>query len=223
MTERWQQFIFSGVADGGGPVPFALDQWAFLAPVFQAIRRARPDGGAVLDVGCGAGIFTALLGHHGYDVVGVDNDPDIVVYARTMIDYFRSPARAEQASAFDLAAYHGRFDLAFSLGVVEHFEPRVTIDLLREQSRCAATVIVVVPTKFTRYAATITDERLYRRSQVSDLMRRAGLSVTESFIFGEVPTATARNLERVLPVPVSRRVKRLLTYGMGICCVGRRP
>ena len=223
MTERWRAYVTQGLQAAGGPVPFALSQWAFLFPIFLAIRRALPLGGKVLDVGCGAGIFTALLAHHGFGVVGVDEDPDIVAYARGMVEYFRSPARVEQGSAFDLGPYYDQLDLVYSLGVVEHFEPAVTVQLIAEQARCGRVVLVAVPTRFTRYAAPVTDEQLYRRRQVSDLVRRAGLRVKESFVYGEVPTAVARNLERFLPGVVYRRVKHFWTYGMGICCVGERP
>jgi SAM-dependent methyltransferase len=192
----------------------------FLFPVFLAIRRALPAGGRVLDVGCGAGIFTALLAHHGFQAVGIDEDPDIVAYAREMIDYFRSPAQVEQGSAFDLSRYHGRFDLVYSLGVVEHYDSEVTVRLIQEQARCARLVVVAVPTRYTRYAAPVTDERLYRRRQVVALVRRAGARVRESFVYGEVPTRVARNLERCLPGVVYRRVKQIWTYGMGTCCVG---
>lgn len=220
MTERWKSYITQGVQTAGGPVAFALSQWMFLFPIFLAIRRALPSGGKVLDVGCGAGIFTALLAHQGFQAVGIDEDPDIVAYAKEMVDYFRSPARVEQGSALDLSRYHGQFDLVYSVGVVEHFEPAVTVRLIQEQARCAPCVLVAVPTRFTCYAAPVTDERLYRRRQVSDLVCRAGLRVVESFVYGEVPTGSARNLERCLPGVIYRRVKHLWTYGMGTCCVG---
>jgi SAM-dependent methyltransferase len=223
MTERWKAYVTQGIQAAGGPVPFALSQWGFLFPIFLAIRRALPLGGKVLDVGCGAGIFTALLAHHGFQVVGVDDDPEIVDYAREMVEYFRSPAQVEQLSAFDLAPHYGRFDLVYSLGLVEHFERVVTIQLIAEQARCGRVVLVAVPTRFTRYAAPVTDERLYRRRQVGKLVRLAGLRVKESFVYGEVPTAVAKNLERYLPGIMFRRVKHLWTYGMGICCVGERP
>ncbi|MGH7408564.1 MAG: class I SAM-dependent methyltransferase [Candidatus Methylomirabilales bacterium] len=222
MTERWKSYVTQGVQAAGGPIPFALSQWTFLFPIFLAIRTALPSGGKVLDVGCGAGTFTALLAHHGFQVVGVDEDPDIVAYAGEMVEYFRSHARVEQASAFDLSRYHGRFDLVYSLGVVEHFEPEVTVQLIREQARCARVVLVAVPTRFTRYTGPVTDERLYRRRQVGLLVRRAGLRVRELFIYGEVPSRVARNLERLLPGVIYRRMKHIYTYGMGICCVGER-
>lgn len=222
MTERWRHYIIEGVRAAGGPVPFALSQWAFLFPVFLAIRRILPDGGKVLDVGCGAGIFTALLAHHGYDVVGIDEDPEVVAFAGEMLDFFRSSARVEQGSAFDLRRHHGQFDLVYSFGVVEHFDPDVTVRLLEEQARCSPVVLVTVPTRFTCYAAPVTDERLYRRRALDRLLRRAGLRIRESFIYGDVPTAPARNLERLLPAILYRRLKHACTYGMAICSVGER-
>ncbi len=222
MTERWKAYVIEGVRQAGGPVPFALTQWMFLFPIFAAIRRALPAGGKILDIGCGAGIFTALLSHHGYDVVGVDEDADIARYAQEMIQYFRSPARVEQATAFDLSGYYGHFDLVLSFGVVEHFEPASTIRLIQEQARCGPRVLVAVPTRYTRYTGPVTDERLYRREQVSALVRQAGLRVRESFVYGDVPTWTARALDRTLPRALYRGLRHLFSYGMGICCLGER-
>ena len=222
MSERWKTYIVGGVERGGGPVAFALTQWAFLFPVFLAIRRALPSGGRVLDVGCGAAIFSSLLAHHGYDVTGIDEDPDIVQYAREMIEYLRSPARVEQATASDLRPYHGRFDLVYSLGVVEHADADGTVELLREQFRCAPIVAAAVPSRHTHYAAPITDERLYSHRQFARLIRRAGGRVRESFVYGDLPTRLALNSERLLPGVLDRAWRRWATYGMGICCVGER-
>jgi SAM-dependent methyltransferase len=222
MTDRWKRYITETVQAAGGPIPFALTQWAFLFPVFLAIRRALPSGGRLLDVGCGAGLFTALLAHYNFQVLGIDEDPDIVACAQEMVAHLRSPARIEQGNNFDLSVHYGRFDLVFSLGVVEHFEPEITVQLLREQARCARYVLVSVPTRFTHYAAPVTDERLYRRGQLNTLVRRAGLRVRESFVLGDVPSAFARNLERALPGLVFRRVKHMFTYGMSTCTLGER-
>jgi hypothetical protein len=49
----------------------------------------------------------------------------------------------------------------------------------------------------------------------------AGIDVIESFVYGEVPTLMARNLERCLPGIIYRQIKQLFSYGMGICCAGR--
>jgi hypothetical protein len=95
--------------------------------------------------------------------------------------------------------------------------------LIKEQARCARHVLVAIPTRFTKYSAVITDERIYTRPQLDAMVRDAGLTVTDSFVYGEVPTGLARNLERALPGAVYRRLKHAFSYAMGIGCVGRRP
>lgn len=222
MTERWKEYIDRGVQQAGSPLRFAAEQWMFLFPLYLAIRKALPDGGRILDVGCGAGAFTSLLGSQGYSVVGVDQDAGVVARAREVGHALGGGATFEQADAFDLSRFHGRFDLAYSIGVVEHFDRDVTVSLIAEQARCATFVLVAIPTRYTKYAAVITDERLYTRRQLDAMVRDAGLSVTDSFVYGEVPTGLARNLERALPGMLYRRFKHAFSYAMGVGCVGRR-
>jgi len=62
--------------------------------------------------------------------------------------------------------------------------------------------------------------RLDRRRELNALVRWAGVRVKESFVYGDVPSALARNLERFLPGVLYRRLMHTCTYGMGICCVG---
>jgi len=223
MSDRWHEYIRRGVEQAGGPIPFALQQWEFLQPVVSCLRRVTPPHGRVLEVGCGSAILPSLLAHFGYEVTALDNDERIVAFGREMADYFRSPAQVHVGDAHNLGPWHGRFDVVYSLGVVEHFDPPVTSALLAEQARCAPTVVAVVPTRHTRYAARVTDERLYSRRAFANLVRQAGLSVTESFVYGSLPTWTARQLGRFAPKALYRPYQDLFTYGMGICVVGRVP
>lgn len=223
MTDRWTDYIRSGVERAGGPIPFALKQWSFLSPVTEAIRRSCPAGARLLDVGCGAGLYSSLLAQHGYDVVGIDEESRIVSLAREMAEYLRAPARFEQGSAFDLARWHESFDLVYSLGVVEHFDADVTIELIRAQARCAPVVAVVVPTKHTHLSGVVSDERLYTRGQFERLVAKTGLKIRESFVYGDLPTTVAVNLQRVLPKIIYRPVRHVFTYAMGLCCIVERP
>ncbi len=222
MTERWQQYIAGGLQQAGGPVRFAVEQWMFLFPLYLAIRRELPHGGRLLDVGCGAGAFTSLLTAQGFSAVGVDQDAEVVARAREVGRALGGQAQFEQADAFDLSPFHGQFDLAYSIGVVEHFDRHVTVSLLQEQARCAGAVLAAIPTQFVKYAGVITDERIYTRPQLDAMVREAGLTVSQSFVYGEVPTGLARNLERALPGVLYRRLKHAFSYAMGIGCVGRR-
>ena len=143
--------------------------------------------------------------------------------AREMAAFFRSPLAVERGDAHYLERWYGKFDVVYSLGVVEHFDPSVTSQLIAEQARCAATVVTAVPTKHTRYSGPVTDERLYSRAQFARLVRDAGLDVKESFVYGSLPTWTARQLGRTAPKLLNRALQHLFTYGMGICVVGRKP
>jgi SAM-dependent methyltransferase len=222
MSDRWTGYIRGGIDRAGGPIPFALSQWSFLAPITAAIARHCPPRGRLLDVGCGAGIYSSLLAHHGYRVTGIDEEPRIVRLACEMAEYFRASGVFEQGSAFDLQAWHGRFDLVYSLGVVEHFDADVTVRLIEEQARCAPVVVIVVPTRHTRFAAPPTDERFYSRLQFERLIGRTGLQIRESFVYGDLPTTAARAARWLLPKGIHGPVRHLMTYGMGICCVAAR-
>lgn len=222
MSERWQRYVREGVERAGGPVTFALEQWDYLAPLTAVLRREAPAGGQLLDVGCGSGLYPSLLAHRGYRVAGVDNDAEIVRFAVEMGGYLRSPATFAQADAFDLSAWHGRADVVYSLGVIEHFDPDVTVQLVAEQARCAPVVAVVVPTVHVHYCGQPTDERLHSLRVWARLVERAGLRVTDAFVFGHVPSRTTGLLSRLLPQPLARRAFDALGLGMNICCVGRR-
>lgn len=222
MSDRWTDYIRGGLEKAGGPIPFALRQWEFLAPLTAAIGRSVTPGARLLDIGCGAGIYSSLLAHHGYTVCGIDEEPRIVDLAREMAEYLRAPVRFEQGSAFELSRWHGQFDLVYSLGVVEHFDADVTVKLLREQSRCARFVLAAIPTKHTHLSGPLTDERLYTRGQFERLVKAAGLNIRESFVYGDLPTGTAVNMQRVLPKIIYRPVRHVLSYAMGMCCVAER-
>jgi SAM-dependent methyltransferase len=222
MSDRWTEYIRGGIERAGGPIPFALSQWSFLAPITAAIQRNTPARGRLLDIGCGAGIYSSLLAHHGYQVTGIDEEPRIVALAREMAEYFRAAAAFEQGSAFHLQPWHGRFDVVYSLGVVEHFDADVTVKLIEEQARCAPVVVIAVPTRHTRFSSPPTDERFYSRPEFERLVARTGLLIKESFVYGDLPTPAAVAAGRLLPKVVNRPIRHLFTYGMGLCCVAAR-
>lgn len=222
MSERWVRYLEEAIAARGGLVAYAAEQWAYLAPVIEAIRAVVPPGGKVLDVGCGAGTLATLLAHLGYEVIAVDQDPAIVALAERTARYFHAKLTLGVVDAADLSAYRDRADLACSLGVLEHFPPEKTVACLREQARVGPLVLVVVPSRHTVHAAPVTDERLYTLGALCHLVRRAGLTVRRRFVFGTVPTLTYRNLERALPAAFFRSLQRRASYAMSLACLGAR-
>ncbi len=76
-----------------------------------------PDGGAVLDIGCGNGRFTLLFAERARSVLGIDISPSLVAEA-TKIAAERNRANVEYKT-IDLLKeeIHGVFDVVSCLGV----------------------------------------------------------------------------------------------------------
>ncbi len=175
-----------------------------------------------MDVGCGPGLSAIYLQENGYEVTGVDNDRELMDQATANAKHFASRVKFETSDAFNLSKYAGQFDLVYSVGVIEHFERKVTVDLIREQSKCAPYVITVIPTKFTRYSGKITDERIYDQYQLKNIFEEAGLAVIGQFGYGRISSPLHNWIYRVLPHAVHRLLQDHFSYAMDIVCLGRK-
>ena len=169
MTERWKSYFDSHGAFDPQWLKSAVQHWGFHETLYGMIIRCCPPPARLLDVGSGPGWSAFYLAALGYDVTGIDNESSLVDLATSRAERLNVPARFEVADAFDLSRYHGKYDLAFSNGVLEHFDREVTVQLLREQAKCAAKVLIQSPTKYTVLADGITDERIYTIDQLAHI------------------------------------------------------
>lgn len=98
---------YDGVADW---YERAFGQWEFSAAPREAITRLLGDGpGALLDVGCGTGIFTSVMVDHGWTVKGIDTSSDMLRIATGKgLDVVR-------ADATELPFDDNSFDAALSM------------------------------------------------------------------------------------------------------------
>lgn len=169
MTDRWHDYIAGAIDDAGSPTAAAYRTWTYMAPVLDRIRVRLPSGSRILELGCGAGFHAVLLASWGYEVTGVDSDPRIVELASRMAAVFgQERATFQVADATSLPEAVSGFDLAFSLGLIEHFDREVAVEMLRQQARAASRVMAVIPTRHIHYAITPSDERFYSASALSD-------------------------------------------------------
>lgn len=95
----------------------ALAYGPWLSRWFAARRF---DGQRVLDLGCGSGIFSALLGKAGGTVTGVDLTETAVQLARKTADSNGVPVTLARADAESLPFADGTFDYVYSWGVLHH-------------------------------------------------------------------------------------------------------
>lgn len=221
MLDRWHEYVEAGLTDAGNTLAAAYESWRYMTPVFDRIRERLGAGSRILEIGCGAGLHASLLASWGYLVTAGDLDPRIVERARRTIASFGQTVEVVELDAVALPAHLVGFDLAFSLGLVEHFDRSTTVDMLRAQARAARTVVVVIPTKHTEHADGITDERIYSLRELEAIVRDAGMRVTDAFVFGDVPTKSSYWMRRLLPPDVYFVIQRRFTYGMNLCVFGR--
>ncbi|MBX6324100.1 MAG: hypothetical protein IRY94_19970, partial [Rhodospirillaceae bacterium] len=89
------------------------------------------------------------------------------------------------------------------------------------QAKCAPRVLIQIPTRYTAYAAQITDERIYAIRQLRRIVEDAGLRVEAAFGYGDV-TATRRQiwLRLLLPRAVWRAMQNL-GFAYSIAVMGR--
>lgn len=222
MTERWQEYFDSHGAFESDWLKTAVGHWGFHETLYGMIQRHCPSPARLLDIGSGPGWSDLFLAACGYEVTGVDNEPRLVTLARDQASRLGVSANFEEGDAFDLSPFHDRFDLVFSCGVLEHFDREVTVQLLREQAKCASKVLIQIPTHYTAYTGEITDERIYTVNELRHIVEDAGMRVIASFGYGDV-TVTSPQIwaRRLLP----RAIWRLLQnrgFAYSIAVIGER-
>ncbi len=222
MSTRWQEYFSREGKQYNSQLEQAAAHWSYHQPLYYQVRKLVKPPARILDIGCGLGYSAIYLQQCGYQVTGLDNDDKILAQAREQGMYFRCEARFEKAEARDLSRYYSRYDLAYSVGVIEHFTRQETVALLKEQAKCAPIVMAVVPSSFTRYAGQITDERIYSAGQMKKILAAAGLAVTGTFGFGDVYAPQHVWVKRLLPYGLYRLLQDNFSYAMDLGCIGRK-
>ena len=221
MAERWQKYFDSNGAFDKSWLKTAVAHWGFHENLYGMIQRYCAVPAKILDVGCGPGWSDMYLASLGYRVVGVDNEPALIELANQQAQQLGAPATFKLADAFDLTEFYGQFDLAYSCGVLEHFDREITIQLLKEQAKCAKYVLIQIPTYYTSYTGAITDERMYSVRQLVKIVNDSGLNLVAKFGYGDVTHGWMHtNIRRLLP----RFIWRILQnqgYAYSIAVVGK--
>lgn len=144
-------------------------------PTIKIIRRIASPGDVILEAGCGSGRTAMLLADMGYHIVAVDRS-FILLNRLSNITAFLSNLNLVNTDIGDMPFREKIFKVAYSCGVLEHFDQQEIIRFLIEQRKVSTYVIVDVPNdKCVKQC--FGDERFYSDEEWNALFNEAGLTV----------------------------------------------
>mgnify|MGYP006271851729 FL=1 len=160
----------------------------------DAVREVLPDGGSVLDVGCGTGAFAGALHQAGYQTFGMDASLGMLTEARRHSRALVAVGRGEA-----LPFRNGAFDLAITIATLHHItDPNLIAKTLAGMVRVVRPGGVVVawdhnpknpywPYLMKRLPQDTGEERLVPLEEIQGAFARAGAVAIRSARTGLVP------------------------------------
>jgi SAM-dependent methyltransferase/glycosyltransferase involved in cell wall biosynthesis len=137
---KWNEY-YTELGDAAPPPAVA----ALGEELVRTISALLPEGGSVLEAGCGAGWQSLALAQTGrFEVTLLDFSRPALEYAQRIFERQRVRARFRHEDAF--APGNREFDVVFSAGVLEHYEPDQQVSAVRGMaSRSRRFVLPLVP------------------------------------------------------------------------------
>lgn len=224
MSVPWAQLLEEVRARHPNLLAFAFNWWHYNLPLLQRIRQAVPAPARILEVGTGTGALAVLLAAHGYEVLGIDTDAQAIEKAKGFAEHFHVFCQFEVGDGFNLGAYAGRFDLAFSVGVIEHFPEPDAVRMLREKGSAATFVLAAVPTRFALRNDPLTGPSGARPIRLGELRRlfdEAGLTILKAFGYGTPDGLFSLAYRFLLPHAAQLVLQNRLSYACTVGCLGR--
>lgn len=107
-------------------------------------------GKKILDLGCGDGVLSCLLGKLGADVFGIDYSFEALRFGKKYTN--RYGIKLQRGSAYDLPFKDSSFDIVVSSDVIEHVENyRQFLIEMNRVTKGNGTVVISTPIRYTEY------------------------------------------------------------------------
>lgn len=213
----------------------AINDW-----YFSKIRNHL--GAKVLEIGCGVGTFTRLIGETGAEVLGLDINKEFVEVARQATSDI-DLVKVDQADVTN-GDWNKEFDTVVALDVIEHIEDdRAMLEALFAALHPGGTAIIKVPAMQSIYGTldeVVGHYRRYSRKTIEAVMSEAGFESIDVHYFNvpgilgwwlngsllrrTVPSAgQVEMFERLLPVVRAVDFVSPNCLGLSIVATATRP
>ncbi len=198
-----------------------------LRSFFAMVDGYVPPGSRLLEVGYGPGTLGIYLSRFGFNVVGVDWDPDVVELARMTNERLDGKVDFQVRSLSEIDKTFGRnsFDAVISDVTMEHFCDQDIITILRKELFIAKLNIFAVHCdnilpEYIKYLDG--GERLHSPSYWENLIEKAGGIVIDRFGYGFSVTRIGKLNWRIQRIAEDILFKRLARFAAATGFVVKR-
>ncbi|MBO5348705.1 MAG: class I SAM-dependent methyltransferase [Clostridia bacterium] len=150
------------------------------------ILKKECNNGKILEIGSGTGIVCSKLASEGFEVTGIDVNEDIINLAKELEkEYFgERKVKYIKKSMFELDFKEKEFELAYSVGVLEHFADNMIMDTIKQQLMVAKKIIIVIPTKWFDDDETLHgDDRFLTLKHWRNMISKSGGKVIKEYSY----------------------------------------
>ncbi|MDG5470584.1 class I SAM-dependent methyltransferase [Jeotgalibacillus sp. ET6] len=123
MNERWKEqsrIQWDEKAEEWHKKSFTMWTQGSRKSVLPAVQEFLSQGSSILDIGCGDGVGSRLLGDSGYEVTGIDPSKEMIQYANHQNSHTK--VRYLEGRVEDIKFKHGSFDGAMCINSLEWME-----------------------------------------------------------------------------------------------------
>ena len=192
-------------------------------PLYELILKRFKGSKKFIECGCGSGINAIILSFFGYEVTGIDIDDEMIKFSKENAKILKAyDVKFIKGDIFKLSDMfkEKEFDLAYSIGVIEHFREEQAIEALKEMAKIAEYVLTVVPSiyvwkneirDFEGYWEPYTIRRLRK------IHKKANLKIIDEIGYGTF-NKLGGAIKLFLPPVISKRILKYYTSTIAVLC-----
>lgn len=138
----------------------------------------------IMEIGCGSGVTSAYLGNLGYQVTGIDSDPDMIELANSINNQPNKSVIFKLDNILTLNHVSEYFDVIFSNGVMEHFDDGAIISTINHQILLCNYLVISIPSDyFSDNQKIYGDERFMDSNKWRSIISHTNCTIIEEFNF----------------------------------------
>ena len=155
---------------------------AYFSRFFSNVIIKESKGGPILEAGCGSGSILNHIRKKGAFCVGCDFSLDALLIAK------QKNLLVAKCDIHNLPFEDSSFEIVFNQGVMEHFEEKEFISILKEFKRISEKTIIIVPSKTSIFTLYDPFKELkpvfYSRKRLRKLMKKVFPKVKTRYLAG---------------------------------------